>query len=129
MTSKKKPRKLPKYRSKFEATVAEQLRKKKVQFGYETVTLKYTMPESKHDYKPDFELFKNGIILECKGKWDSDSRKKMALIKEQWPHLKIKMLFMRDQPIRKGSSTYYSDVCKKLGYDYAFKDIPDDWLK
>jgi hypothetical protein len=52
----------------------------------------------------------------------------MALVKLQHPELDIRILFMRDQPIRKGSNTMYSDVCDKLGYVYAFKEIPSTWL-
>jgi hypothetical protein len=115
------------YRSKFEQKIADQLTKKKIKFLYEPENIKYVMPESKHNYKPDFKL-PNGIYIETKGKWDSDSRKKMALVKEQHPEIDIRILFMRDQPIRKGSSTMYSDVCKKLGYQYAFKEIPTEWL-
>lgn len=116
------------YRSKFEAKIAEQLKKAKIKFKYETERIRFTEPESKHIYKPDF-ILPNGIMIETKGKWDSDSRKKMALVREQNPSLDIRILFMRDQPIRKGSETYYSDVAKKLGYQYAFKEIPKDWLK
>lgn len=123
----KKPRKLPKYRSKFEATVADQLRKKKVQFGYEDIRLDYKVPESKHYYKPDFNL-SNGLRIEVKGKFDADARKKMILIKEQHPNENIKLLFMRDQPIRKGSETFYSDWCRKYGYDFAFQNVPAEWL-
>lgn len=115
------------YRSKFEQKIADQLTKKKIKFEYESENIKYLMPESKHNYKPDFKL-PNGIFIETKGKWDSDSRKKMALVKEQHPEIDIRILFMRDQPIRKGSSTMYSDVCKKLGYQYAFKEIPSEWM-
>lgn len=116
------------YRSKFEAKIADQLKKNKIKFTYETERVRFVMPESNHVYKPDF-ILPNGLFIETKGKWDSDSRKKMALVKEQHPKLDIRILFMRDQPIRKGSETFYSDVCKKLGYEYAFKEIPAEWLK
>lgn len=123
MTSKKKPV----YRSKFEATIADQLRKKKVKFDYESVKLDYTMPSSKHYYRPDF-ILPNGIMIETKGKLDPASRKKMALVKEQHPAADIRILFMRDQPIRKGSPTTYSMWAEKLGYKYAFKTIPQEWI-
>ena len=119
---------LNKYRSKFEKTIADSLAKKKIKFEYEKDSIRFIEPESKHIYKPDFKL-PNGIYIETKGKWDSDSRKKMALVKAQHPELDIRILFMRDQPIRKGSNTMYSDVCKKLGYVYAFKEVPKEWLK
>lgn len=118
---------LNKYRSKFEKTIGDFLYKKKIRFSHEKDKFRYRVPESDHWYIVDFSL-PNGIFIETKGKWDSDSRKKMALIKEQFPDVDIRILFMRDQPIRKGSNTMYSDVCKKLGYKYAFKEIPKEWL-
>lgn len=123
-----KARKLPQYRSKFEAKIADQLRKAKVKFEYETVRLDYLIPESKHYYKPDFVLT-NGIKIECKGKLDVQAKRKMELVKLQHPNEDIRILFMRDQPIRKGSNTYYSTWAEKTGYKYAFKEIPVEWLK
>ena len=124
----KRPRKLNKYRSGFEERTAKFMRELGIKFDYESITIKFKVPETTHRYKPDFVL-KNGNIIECKGKLDSAARKKMALVKEQHPELPIKILFMRDQPIAKGSETMYSDWAKKLGYDFAFKEIPTEWLK
>lgn len=124
----RRAKKVNKYRSGFEAKVAAQLEAKKIKYEYESVKLAYLVPESKHKYTPDFKL-PNGILIEVKGKWDSDGRKKMALVMEQNPTEDIRMLFMRDQPIRKGSNTYYSDVCEKLGIEYAFKEVPEEWLE
>lgn len=116
------------YRSQFERRIAEQLQKANVNFKYESESIRYLMPESKHIYKPDF-ILPNGIMIEAKGRFDSDARKKMALVKEQNPDLDIRIVFQRDQPIRKGSPTLYSMWADKLGYKYAVKDIPKEWVK
>lgn len=115
------------YRSKFEERTAEFLKKKKIKFTYETERFDYLVPESKHYYKPDF-ILPNGIKIECKGKLDVAAKRKMELIKLQHPKEDIRILFMRDQPIRKGSNTYYSTWAEKTGYIYAFKEIPKEWL-
>lgn len=123
----RKRRKPKVLRSGFEDTVAAELKAKKVKFGYETLKIKYEIPSKMHTYTPDFVL-DNGVIIEAKGKFDAASRKKMLLVKQQWPDLDIKMLFMRDNKIAKNSNTYYSEWCEKNDIDYAVGGIPDSWL-
>ena len=115
-----------KYKSKFELKTAAQLEGLRVVFGYETTSIPYIVPESKHIYKPDFEI--GAMFVECKGLLDLESRKKMELIKTQYPHLDIRIVFQRDQPIRKGSKTMYSDWAKSLGFQYAIGSIPEEWI-
>lgn len=114
-------------RSGFEAKIVEQLRKRKVKFEYETLKLKYVVPESTHTYTPDIQL-SNGIIVECKGIWSAQDRKKMVLVKQQHPELDIRMLFMRNQLLRKNAKTKYSDFCDKNNIVWAEKEIPEEWL-
>ena len=68
------------------------------------------------------------MIIEAKGKFTSQDRKKMKLVTEQYPNLDIRLLFQRDQPINKGSKTYYSDWCHKNNIQFAVKVIPNEWL-
>jgi len=124
----KKPRKINVYRSKFEQTIATDLRKRKVQFEYETLKLPFIEPESKHVYKPDF-ILPNGICVEAKGKFDNEARKKMAIVIEQYRGTRdIRMLFMRDQPLQKGAKNYYSDWCNARGIQWAIGHVPEEWL-
>lgn len=119
-----------KYRSGFEKKIAKKLTDKNIKFKYESEHIKYTIPESEHTYTPDFVL-PNGVIVEAKGKWDRQSRQKMALVIQQNPDKDIRMLFMRDNPIIKGSKTKYSDWCKKRNIRYAISEtgeIPQEWL-
>lgn len=115
-------------RSGFEAKIVEQLRAKKVKFEYETLKLKYVLPETKHTYTPDFSL-PNGVIIEAKGKLDPATRKKMMAVKNSHPDLDIRFVFQRDNPIRKGSKTTYSMWSEKAGFPWAIGEVPDDWLK
>lgn len=117
-------------RSGLEKRLATFLDSKKQEYTYEEDKLTYVVPEKKHTYLPDFKL-SNGIFVEAKGKWDSASRTKMALVIEQNPDKDIRMLFQRDNTISKTSKTKYSDWCEKRGIKYHVSpdgELPDSWL-
>lgn len=106
-----------KYRSTFESDVAKQLPK---DFEYEPKDkmLSYVVPETYHNYTCDF-VSKN-VYLECKGYWDKDSRDKMNLIKQQYPEIRIIMVFQNPKlKIYKGSKTTYADWCDKNGIEWC----------
>lgn len=91
----------------------------------------YEVPVKKHRYTPDF-ILANGIIVECKGRFDAATRQKMAYVIEQNPDLDIRLLFMRDNTISKASTTKYSDWCDKRGIKYTVSssgEVPEEWLK
>ncbi len=113
------------YRSGFEATLAHQLKRGGVSFQYETLKLEYTKTAT---YTPDF-ILPNGIIIEAKGVWTVEDRKKHLLVREQHPHLDIRLVFMNaSNKIRKGSDTTYAHWCEKKNIQYANKQIPKSWL-
>lgn len=115
-------------RSGLEDKTMADLTERGVPYRYEEVKVGYTKPASAHKYTPDFVL-PNGIIVETKGLWDSDDRKKHALIRQQHPQLDIRLVFSRSaSPIRKGSKTTYAAVCAKLGIQFADKVIPQAWI-
>ena len=130
-------------RSKFEDGVAADLEAVGMDFEYEKYSYEYDEPLRKNLarcadcdgtnlirtgwYTPDFFL-ENGVIIESKGRFTAADRRKMVAVKEHHPDLDIKILFMRDNKIRKNSNTYYSDWCMQNGYDYAIKEIPRAWL-
>ena len=117
------------YRSGFEHKVSDQLKENKIKFGYETTVIDYIKPETKHTYTIDFTL-PNGILVETKGRWVPEDRKKHLLIKKQHPELDIRIVFMSGKTkIRKGSKTTYAAWCDKNGIVWANKSIPKDWLK
>jgi len=116
------------YRSGFEHKVSDQLTEAKVPYGYEDTVIPYIKPETKHTYTIDFTL-PNGILVETKGRWVLEDRKKHLLIKQQHPELDIRMVFQSARTkIRKGSKTSYGDFCDKHGILWAEKNIPDSWL-
>ena len=117
------------FRSGLEEKVAEYLTSKGVKFTFETLKVPYVKPETKHTYSPDF-ILDNGIIIETKGRWLLDDRKKHLLIRKQHPHLDIRILFQNaNSKISKGSKTSYADFCDKHGIPYAHRTIPEEWLK
>jgi hypothetical protein len=116
------------FRSGLEEKVGEQLNKLYGNVEYETEKIKYTINEVR-TYTPDFKL-PNGIIIETKGRFTPDDRKKHLLIKEQYPDLDIRFVFSNsNNKIRKGSKTSYADWCDKNGFLYADKLIPEEWLR
>ena len=113
------------YRSGFESKLANQLKRSGVDFEYETLKIEYRKVST---YTPDF-ILPNGIIIEAKGVWTVEDRKKHLLVREQHPHLDIRLVFMNAaNKIRKGSDTTYACWCDKKGITYANKIIPKTWL-
>lgn len=112
------------YASNFEAKIADYLRSKNIKFKYEYADIRYTRI---HKYVPDF--FLKFFILEVKGRFTSADRTKHRLIKEQHPDLDIRILFMRDNRLYKGSDTLYTEWCKKYKIKCAVSKIPTEWLK
>ena len=117
------------YRSGLEDKVAAQLRDADIDAKYEEYQISYEIPASPHTYTPDYVL-PNGIIIETKGVFDVDDRKKHLLIQKQYPKLDIRFVFSSSKThIYKGSKTTYADWCEKYGFKYADKWIPDKWLR
>lgn len=88
----------------------------------------YVIPESNHTYCPDFVL-PNGVIIEGKGIFDADDRKKHLLIRQQHPLLDIRFVFTSSKTkLYKGSPTTYAAWCDKHGFLYSDKVIPKAWM-
>jgi hypothetical protein len=117
------------YRSGLEDTVASSLTARGHTYAYEKHVLRYDIPARTARYTPDFVL-SNGMVIETKGLWDSDDRKKIALVLEQHPDIDLRIVFSNpNAKISKTSKTSYADVCTKLGIPFAAKDIPSAWLE
>lgn len=117
------------FRSGLEDKVSAQLEAKGIQYRYEELYIPYVIPASNHKYTPDFVL-SNGIIVETKGIFDVEDRKKHLLIKEQYPELDIRIVFSSSRAkLYKGSKTSYAEWCEKNGILFADKLIPVEWLK
>lgn len=116
------------YRSGLEDTNARLLKEKGIQYEYETLKIGYIKPASKHTYTPDF-LLPNGVIVETKGRFITEDRKKHLLIKEQHPELDIRFVFSNpNQKLDKRSKTTYAIWAEKHGFEWAAKTIPMEWI-
>ena len=116
------------YRSGLENKVDSALSEQSISFEYEVTQIEYIKPQTTHKYTVDFTL-PNGILIETKGRWTTEDRKKHLLIKDQHPELDIRFVFQNPNgKIRKGSKTSYADYCDKHGILWADKEIPKEWL-
>ena len=95
-------------------------------YEYETHKVAYQI---QHNYIPDFCL-PNGVILEAKGYWDAEDRRKIKAVKEQNPDLDLRMVFQDPyNKISKGSKTTYAKWCEKHDIKWcSFATIPIEWL-
>lgn len=116
------------YRSGLEVKIARQLEAAGVPFEYEAVTLRYEVPAEIHRYSPDY-ILPNCIVIEGKGQFTSDDRKKIKFVREQHPDIDLRFVFSNSNTrIGKKSKTTYGDWCAKLGIKFANKVIPEPWL-
>lgn len=114
------------FRSGLEERVADLLVELGVKYEYETQKIPYVIS---HNYSPDF-ILPNGVILECKGYWDSADRRKIKEVKKQHPELDLRMVFQAPfNTISKKSKTTYAKYCDKLNIPWtSFANIPLKWL-
>ena len=114
------------FRSGLEEKVADLMVGLGVKYEYESIKVPYTIM---HTYTPDF-ILPSGILLECKGYWDSNDRRKIKNIVQQHPELDLRMIFQAPyNTISKKSKTTYAKYCDKLGIPWAsFATIPIEWF-
>ena len=116
------------YRSGLEVKLSEFLDELKVKYIYEGIKIEWEDLAYRH-YTPDFVL-PNGIIIETKGLFTVDDRRKHICIKKQHPKLDIRFVFTSSKrKIKKGSKTSYGDWCEKNKFLYHDRVIPEPWLK
>ena len=117
-----------KFKSKFEKYVAKQLEELKIPLQYEADVLHYIVPEKKHRYYPDFKVREN-FYIESKGIFDYKDRQKMLLVKEQYPKVRICIVFYNArQRLSKLSRTTYAEWCDKNGIQWSHRIIKKEWL-
>ena len=117
------------FRSGLEDRFIQELEEYGLEPNYEAKKFEYIIPESKHNYTPDFPLSPH-IVIETKGRWVVEDRQKMLLIKEQYPEIDFRIVFYNaNQKIKKGSKTTYAMWCNKHGIKWANKTIPPEWVE
>lgn len=116
------------YRSGLEKTVAEFLKTNQKRVRYEDLKIEWKDLRYR-TYTPDFVL-DNGIIIETKGIFDNEDRRKHIAIKEQHPELDIRFIFSNaNAKLYKGAKSTYARWCEKNNFLYAHRVIPEAWLK
>ena len=115
------------YRSKFEVKVAADLGKRKIDFQYEKVSFDY-VPKIRN-YTPVFYLPESKIYIETKGRLTTNDRVKHLLIKEQYPDLDIRFVFVNaNNKISRTSKTTYANWCDRHKFLWAESLVPMEWL-
>lgn len=102
-------------------------------FGYEDEKIDYLKPAKSAKYNPDFILTKkNGekMYIESKGRFLTADRQKHLLIRDQSPHLDIRLVFQRAKnTISKTSTTTYGKWATDKGFLWSDNGrIPPEWL-
>ena len=121
-------KKVGKYRSGLEHSVSCNLDELNCTYEYETINIKWE--DCVHrSYTPDF-ILPNSIIIECKGFFGKEQRRRHLAIQKAYPHLDIRFVFTNSKSkIYKGSKTSYGGWCDEHGFKYADKTIPKTWIK
>lgn len=116
-------------RSGLEVSISNHLASEGVAALYEPGPILFHEPGRDRKYFPDWEL-PNGILIEGKGWFKSEDRKKHLLIKYQHPELDIRFVFSNPQTkIGKKSTTTYAKWCETAGFLYAKGLVPEAWWK
>lgn len=103
-------------------------KKYKVLVEYETEKVPYIVEKR---YVPDFIVTRpdgSKIYIESKGRFVLEDRQKMLAVKAQHPDKTFALLFQRNLPITKGSSTLYSDWAEYHGFLWAINELPVSWF-
>jgi len=116
------------YRSGLEKEVAAYLRKTQKKVRYEVLKVEWEDLRYR-TYTPDFVL-DNGIIIETKGIFDSNDRRKHREIQRQHPELDIRFVFSNAKSkLYKGAKSRYFNWCEQHKFQWANRVIPEEWLK
>jgi len=103
------------------------LKERKVRFKYESLKIEWE-DLMYRTYTPDF-ILSNGLIIEVKGRFTSDDRRKHLAIKKQHPNLDIRFVFESSKrKLSKGAKSTYASWCERHKFMYADRVIPEDWL-
>jgi hypothetical protein len=108
------------FRSQFEIRLAKQIEALGVAAVYEPQPpIIYT---STHAYTPDWRL-PNGILVEAKGWFTAEDKRKLRDVKRAHPKLDIRLVFQ--SPGLRGANLKWAT---KNGFQANVGDIPEEWL-
>lgn len=86
-------------------------------------------------YTPDFSIYSRDtgellFTVEAKGRFTGEDRNKLLAVRTANPEFDLRLLFQRDDAIRKGSKTRNSTWAEKHGFDFHVgEQIPERWVK
>ena len=125
--SSKKVKPTPKPRNKLEQANWDLLSsQKKISWEYETKRYQYNVPGT---YTPDFSL-SNGTLIECKGFFREEDKRKLRAVKQAYPELDLRIVFDEAKyPSQKKALDRNIKWANKYGFPYAIGLIPKGWLK
>ena len=111
---------MPTPRNKFEIRINRQLKRSKLEYGYEVERLPYILAGH---YIPDFVIHteRGKVYVECKGYLRPEDKRKLVAVKKQHPECDLRILFYADNPKQIRWAT-------KNGFKYAIHKIPREWL-
>lgn len=116
------------YRCQYEADVAAGLAADGVETSYEALRIPYVVNICAA-YKPDWALHEQAIMLEVKGEFRKEDRDKMLLVKQQHPHLDIRLMFQRPGG-KVTQKLTYAMWAEKNGFPWCQGPrLPDDWRR
>ena len=128
MLKKRRRHSTRRYRSGLENDVAAYLKKHQKKVRYERLKIEWEDLRYR-TYTPDFML-DNGIIIETKGIFDVEDRRKHLAVRRQHPELDIRFVFSNCKAkLYKGSKTRYCDWCDKYEFKWEHRVIPEAWLE
>lgn len=128
-----------KLRSGLEDLVKQNLEDRGIPHEYESIKLKYvkdTCSECGHvikrgTYTPDFIIVRPSgvrLVVETKGLFSGQDRTKHQRVQRDNPTEDIRFVFQRDNFLRKGSTTRYSQWCDKHNFKWAIGLVPEEWI-
>lgn len=122
------------FRSGGELRFARDLKARGLAYRYEDPAEKIPYVIA-HIYNPDFSIDRpdgTRLVVEYKGYFDQEDRRKHKAIKEANPDLDIRFVFDNPrnltQPLRKGAKSTVRDWLDKLGIQWAVGTLPQEWL-
>ena len=117
------------YRSKFEAAVAQDLLNRGVEFGYEAERLAYEVPRI---YVVDFTILRpRHLRIEVKGYFPPEDRRRLVELKRKHPDLDLRLVFQRAKTRiskARGASTY-AQWAERNGFPWAEGRVPEEWIE
>ena len=114
------------YRSSLEVKLQKFFTENGISFRYEEEKIQWEDRRFRK-YTPDF-ILPNGIIIEAKGLFTAEDRRKHKEIRKQHPNLEIRFVFENSKrKISKSSKTTYASWCDSAGITHADKEMPVEW--